>query len=84
MATQQGVKFFKTPDAVLRTQLRAYDEIVKKKSAENPLFKKIVDSQRAFAARAVKWDLETNVQRRMAYDHYFRAAPAGKAAPAKK
>ena len=85
MATQQGVKFFKTPDAVLRTQLRAYDEIVKKKSAENPLFKKIVDSQRAFAARAVKWDLETNVQRRMAYDHYFRAAPAAKkAAPAKK
>ncbi len=69
MATQQGVKFFKTPDAVLRTQLKAYDEIVKKKSAENPLFKKIVDSQRAFAARAVKWDMETNVQRRMAYDH---------------
>jgi TRAP-type mannitol/chloroaromatic compound transport system substrate-binding protein len=86
MATQQGVKFFKTPDAVLRTQLKSYDEIVKKKSAENPLFKKIVDSQRAFAARAVKWDLETNVQRRMAYDHYFRAAPAAKKAapPAKK
>jgi TRAP-type mannitol/chloroaromatic compound transport system substrate-binding protein len=85
MATQQGVKFYKTPDAVLRNQLQIYDQIVKKKSAENPLFKKIVDSQRAFAARAVKWDLETNVQRRMAYDHYFRAAPAAKkAAPAKK
>jgi TRAP-type mannitol/chloroaromatic compound transport system substrate-binding protein len=71
---------------MLRTQLKSYDEIVKKKSAENPLFKKIVDSQRAFAARAVKWDLETNVQRRMAYDHYFRAAPAAKKAapPAKK
>jgi len=80
MQTQQGVKFFKTPDAVLRSQLRVFDEVVNKKAAENPLFKKIVESQRAFAARAVKWDLETNVQRRMAYDHYFRPA----AAPAKK
>jgi len=80
MAKEQGVKFFKTPDAVLRSQLRVFDEVVAKKAAENPLFKKIIDSQRAFAARAVKWDLETNVQRRMAYDHYFRSA----AAPAKK
>ena len=56
------------------------DEVVAKKSAENPLFKKIVDSQRAFAKRAVKWELDTVVNRRMAYDHYF--APA-KPAPKK-
>jgi hypothetical protein len=24
-----------------------------------------------FAERTVKWDLDTNVSRRMAYDHYF-------------
>jgi len=48
-----------------------FDEVVAKKSAENPLFKKIVDSQRAFAQRAVKWDLDTNTSRRMAFDHYF-------------
>lgn len=81
MQAKQGVKFFKTPDSVLRAQLKVFDEVVAKKSAENPLFKKIVDSQRAFAKRAVKWDLDTNVQRRMAYDHYFGqpAAPAKKA-----
>ena len=28
-------------------------------------------SQKAFAARAVKWDLDTIVDRRMAYSHYF-------------
>ena len=44
---------------------------MRQESAENPLFKKIVDSQRAFAQRAVKWDLDTNVSRRMAFDHYF-------------
>ena len=81
MQAKQGVKFFKTPDSVLRAQLKVFDEVVAKKAAENPLFKKIVESQRAFAKRAVKWDLDTNVQRRMAYDHYFGqpAAPAKKA-----
>jgi TRAP-type mannitol/chloroaromatic compound transport system substrate-binding protein len=45
--------------------------VVAKKSAENPLFKEIVDSQRAFAERAVRWDMDTNVNRRMAFNHYF-------------
>jgi len=80
MQAKQGVKFYKTPDSVLRNQLKLFDEVVAKKSAENPLFKKIVDSQRAFAKRAVKWELDTVVNRRMAYDHYF--APA-KPAPKK-
>jgi TRAP-type mannitol/chloroaromatic compound transport system substrate-binding protein len=81
MQTKQGVKFYKTPDSVLRTQLKVFDDVVAKKSAENPLFKKIVDSQRAFAKRSVKWDLDTTTGRRMAYDHYFGqpAAPAKKA-----
>jgi TRAP-type mannitol/chloroaromatic compound transport system substrate-binding protein len=66
-----GVKFFKTPDSVLQQQLTAYDEAVAKKSAADPLFKEIVDSQKAFAARAVAWELDTVVSRRMAYSHYF-------------
>jgi TRAP-type mannitol/chloroaromatic compound transport system substrate-binding protein len=81
MQEKQGVRFFKTPDAVLQQQLKVYDGVVAKKSGESPLFKKIVDSQRAFAERAVRWDMDTNVSRRMAYNHYF--APKA-AAPAKK
>jgi TRAP-type mannitol/chloroaromatic compound transport system substrate-binding protein len=65
------VKFYKTPDSILRAQLGAYDTAAAKKAADNPLFKEIVDSQKAFAARTVKWDLDTNVDRRMAYNHYF-------------
>ena len=38
------------------------------------------ESQKAFAARAVKWDLDTNVNRRMAYNHYFGRKPAAKKA----
>ena len=61
-----------------RQQLDLYDKIVEKKSADNPIFKEIVDSQKAFAERAVKWDMDNNVNRRMAYNHYFgpkKAAP---------
>ena len=66
-----GVKFYKTPDVVLQQQLVAYDEAVAKKSAADPLFKEIIDSQKAFAARTVAWELDTVVSRRMAYSHYF-------------
>jgi TRAP-type mannitol/chloroaromatic compound transport system substrate-binding protein len=71
MQASQGVKFFKTPDAVLQRQLQVYDEVVSKKAADNILFKQIVASQRAFAERTVRWDMDTNVSRRMAYNHYF-------------
>jgi TRAP-type mannitol/chloroaromatic compound transport system substrate-binding protein len=56
---------------VLQNQLEVYDEVAAKKAGENPLFKEIIDSQKKFAERAVKWDLDTNVSRRMAYNHYF-------------
>jgi TRAP-type mannitol/chloroaromatic compound transport system substrate-binding protein len=67
------VRFYKTPDAVLQKQLELYDEIVAKKAAENPLFKEIVQSQLAFARRAARWEQDTVVSRKMAFDHYFGA-----------
>jgi len=81
LQTKDNVKFYKTPDAILQQQLNIYDTIVAKKSADNPIFVEIVASQRAFAERAVKWDMDNNVNRRMAYNHYFgtKAAPAKKA-----
>ena len=80
-----GVKFFKTPDAILREQLTAYDKVVAKKSAENPLFKKVIDSQRAFAERAGSWQNDYTVDMKMAWNHYFRRPAGGQQkAPAKK
>lgn len=76
LQTKDKVKFYKTPDAVLQTQLKLWDEIVAKKSAENPLFKEIIASQRAFAERVVKWETDTLVNRRMAVNHFFGAKKA--------
>jgi TRAP-type mannitol/chloroaromatic compound transport system substrate-binding protein len=74
-----GVKFYKTPDSILRAQLAAWDKVIAAKAAENPLFKKVLDSQKAFAQRAGGWQNDYTVDYKMAYNHYFRAAPAKKA-----
>src|SRR5215213_5037818 len=71
MQTEDGVKFYKTPDAILQRQLEVYDEVAKKKSADNPIFKEILDSQIAFAKRVTRWEQDTVTNRRMAVDHYF-------------
>lgn len=70
---KQGVKFYKTPDAILRAQLAAWDKTVAKKSGENPLFKKIIDSQKAYAQRVGQWQNDYTVDFKMAYNHYFGA-----------
>jgi len=70
LQTKDKVRFFKTPDSVLQKQLEVYDAAAKKR-ADNALFVEIEKSQKAFAERAVRWDLDTNVGRRMAYNHYF-------------
>ena len=78
LQTKDNVKFYKTPDAILKQQLEIYDEVVKKKSAENPLFKKIVQSQIKFAERTARWEQDTVVSRKMAFDHYFGPNGAAK------
>jgi TRAP-type mannitol/chloroaromatic compound transport system substrate-binding protein len=78
MQSKDNVKFYKTPDAILKQQLEVYDEVVKKKSAENPLFKEILQSQLAFAKRTTQWEQDTVVSRKMAFDHYWGANGAAK------
>jgi TRAP-type mannitol/chloroaromatic compound transport system substrate-binding protein len=76
LQTKDKVKFYKTPDSVLQDQLKLWDAIIEKKSGENPIFKEVIASQLAFAERAVKWEQDTLVGRRMAMNHYFGAKKA--------
>ncbi|HEX6364444.1 MAG TPA: TRAP transporter substrate-binding protein [Albitalea sp.] len=72
-----GVKFYKTPDSILRAQLDAWDKVIAKKSKENPHFQKVLDSQRAFAEKAGRWHNDYMVDFKPAWNRYFggRAAP---------
>ena len=85
LKTKDKVNFFKTPDSILRAQLEAWDKVTAAKSAENAMFKKIMESQRVFAQRAGSWQNDYMVDFKMAWNRYFRpVAPAKAAAPAKK
>jgi len=85
MQTKDKVRFYKTPDSVLARQLVVYDQAAAKRK-DNAIFREVEESQRKFAARAVRWFLDTQVSSRMAYNHYFAPKkPAAKpAAPAAK
>ncbi|MGN1057463.1 MAG: C4-dicarboxylate ABC transporter, partial [Comamonas sp.] len=71
MQGKQGVKFYKTPDAILRAQLQAWDKVTAKKASEDPMFKKVMDSMRTFAQRSGRWKNDTDIDFKMAWNHYF-------------
>ncbi|HET9579650.1 MAG TPA: TRAP transporter substrate-binding protein [Usitatibacter sp.] len=68
---KMGVKFYSTPQSVLNDQLTIWDQVVAKKEAENPMFKKVNASMKEFAQRATKWQYDTNNDYRQAVAHYF-------------
>ena len=70
-------RMLKTPDAVLARQLEAYDAAAAKRR-NNALFREIEESQRRFAERAVRWQLDTQVSPRIAFGHYFATKPAAR------
>jgi len=70
LQTKEKVRFYRTPASILRAQLAAYDQAAEKKMS-TPMFKDIVESQKKFAERTVKWEQDYVVDRKMAYEHYF-------------
>jgi TRAP-type mannitol/chloroaromatic compound transport system substrate-binding protein len=79
LQTKDHVKFYKPPDSILQKQLEIFDDVMAKRK-DNALFVEIIESQKKFAERAVRWDLDTYVSRRMAYNYYFAPKPAAKKA----
>ena len=73
LKTKDKVKFYKTPDAILRAQLDAWDKVTSAKAKENPHFQKVLDSQKQFAQRAGQWQNDYTVDFKMAYNRYFGA-----------
>jgi TRAP-type mannitol/chloroaromatic compound transport system substrate-binding protein len=53
MRTKHGTVILRTPPDILIAFLKAWDEIAAEESAKNPFFKKVLDSQRAYAAKVV-------------------------------
>ncbi len=65
------VNVVRTPREVMQEQLKAWDVLTKKLSDEDPFFKKVVDSQRAWAKRVVYYAALNEADFKMGYEHVF-------------
>jgi TRAP-type mannitol/chloroaromatic compound transport system substrate-binding protein len=68
---QRGISFVETPRDILDAQLKAWDAVIAEKSAANPFFAKVLESQKAFMKRAVAYQVKFIVPPRQAYEHFF-------------
>ncbi len=68
----RGVKVIKTPEAILKAQLDAWKKTITTLSAD-PFFKKVVESQQAWAKRVVGFQMDYEAPQQMAYDSFFKA-----------
>jgi len=75
LQTVHKVKVYRTPKVILDAQLKAWDRVIERRSAENPLFAKVVASQKAWARRVMYWHNTVQVDQRAAYAHYFPKGP---------
>ena len=66
-----GVNVYRTPDSVMAEQLKAWDVVIDRISADDEFFAKVVASQKAWAQRHGAYALQNAPDYRGAYEHYF-------------
>ncbi|NJM33371.1 MAG: TRAP transporter substrate-binding protein [Rhodomicrobium sp.] len=65
-----GVNVYRTPTSVMEAQLASWDKTLEKLN-QDAFFKKVVDSQKAWAERVAFYDLMNSADYKLAYNHYF-------------
>jgi len=66
------VNILRTPKSIFQAQLVAWDALTKKLSDEDPMFKKVVESQRAWAKRVVYYHFLNEADYKLGYEHVFK------------
>jgi TRAP-type mannitol/chloroaromatic compound transport system substrate-binding protein len=65
---EAGVTFLRTPDTILEAQLKAWAKVIERRSAQNPMFARVATSMESFAKRAGRWQYDTTVDHRLAWN----------------
>ena len=73
--TKHKVRVYRTPRPILDAQLNAWDKVIARRSAQNPLFAKVIESQKTWAKRVMYWHNQVQVSQSVAYAHYFPKGP---------
>lgn len=72
---QRGVRVVDTPPEILKIQLETWDKLLEKYSKDpktGPYFSKVLESQKAWAARVVPLRQRIQVPNEIAYDRYWK------------
>jgi TRAP-type mannitol/chloroaromatic compound transport system substrate-binding protein len=87
MRTKHGTQMLRTPPEILVAFLKTWDQMAQEESAKSPFFKKVLDSQRDYAAKVVPAKRFMFPPYSFAANYYFPeqrpAAAKGKAAKGK-
>jgi TRAP-type mannitol/chloroaromatic compound transport system substrate-binding protein len=71
LMNEHKVNVYQTSDAILAQQLKGWDKIVKEFSDKDAHFKKIINSQKAYAKRVMKYLLMNQPNYKLAYENEF-------------
>ena len=68
---KHGVNVYRTPDSVMKDQLKAWDVVVNRISSKDPFFAKVVKSQKSYAKKVMNYLLLNQPDYGIAYKHHF-------------
>ncbi|MFH1871484.1 MAG: TRAP transporter substrate-binding protein [Pseudomonadota bacterium] len=69
LKSKDKVNILRTPQSVFDAQIKAWDKIVAKLTAEDPFFKKVWESQLAWGKRVGYYNFFNNADYKAAYEH---------------
>ena len=69
LASVDKVNITRTPKSIFEAQMKAWDVISKKLSDEDPFFKRVVDSQKAWSKRVAKYMFYNEADYQVGYEH---------------
>jgi len=72
LMSKHKVSVTRTPQSIMVEQLKAWDVLTKKLSDEDPFFKKVVESQRAWAKRVAFYVWLNEADYKLGYEHVFK------------
>ena len=72
LITKHKTNVVRTPKSVFQAQLDAWDAVSKKLESEDPVFKKVVASQRDWAKRVAYYMFLNEADYRLGYEHVFK------------
>ena len=71
LMNEHKVNVHQTSDEILAEQLKGWDKVISDFNKKDPFFKKIIDSQKSYAKRVMKYLLMNQPNYKLAYENEF-------------